>query len=70
MRTLSLEAHRELSNLLRQIDSQVGVIGTMIVGHDGLLIANTIPQELEAESLSKWVQGHLYGYYPSHRAAG
>ena len=61
MRTLSLEAHRELSNLLKQIDSQVGVIGTMIVGHDGLLIANTVPPEMEAESLSKWAQAIYMG---------
>jgi predicted regulator of Ras-like GTPase activity (Roadblock/LC7/MglB family) len=61
MRTLSLEAHRELSNLLKQIDSQVGVIGTLIVGHDGLLIANTMPQDMEAESLSKWAQAIYMG---------
>ncbi len=45
MRTLTVEANEELKNLLHQIDAQEGVTGTVIVGHDGLLIANTMSQE-------------------------
>ncbi len=51
MRTLTLEANEELKNLLKQIDAQQGVLGTVIVGHDGLLIAHTMLQDADAESL-------------------
>ena len=61
MRTLTIEANEELKNLLKQIDAQEGVIGTIIVGHDGLLIANTMPQEMDPESLGVWALGVFMG---------
>jgi predicted regulator of Ras-like GTPase activity (Roadblock/LC7/MglB family) len=60
-RTLTLEANEELKNLLQQIDAQHGVTGTVIVGHDGLLIANTIAQDTDAESLGVWALGVYMG---------
>jgi len=38
-----------------------GVTGTVIVGHDGLLIANTMTQETDAESLGVWALGVYMG---------
>lgn len=61
LRTLTLEASQELKNLLAQIDCLQGVIGTVIVGHDGLLIANTLPAETDAESLGVWGMGVYMG---------
>ncbi len=61
MRTLTVEANEELKNLLNQIDAQDGVTGTVIVGHDGLLIANTVTQEFDPESLGVWALGVYMG---------
>jgi len=61
MRTLTVEAYEELKNLLNQIDAQEGVTGTVIVGHDGLLIANTVPLEMDPESLGVWALGVFMG---------
>lgn len=61
MRTLTLEANEELKNLLSQIDKQDGVTGTVIVGHDGLLIANTMSAEMDPESLGVWALGVYMG---------
>ncbi len=61
LRTLSLEASQELKNLLKQIDSLQGVIGTAIIGHDGLMIANTMPADTDAESLGVWAMGVYMG---------
>jgi len=61
MRTLTVEANEELKNLLRQIDAQEGVTGTVIVGHDGLLIANTMSPDLDPESIGVWALGVYMG---------
>jgi predicted regulator of Ras-like GTPase activity (Roadblock/LC7/MglB family) len=57
MRILTLEAAQELQNLLSHIQQQPGVVGSVIVGHDGILIANSMPQDLEAESIGVWALG-------------
>jgi len=46
MRILTLEASQDLQSLLSQIGTQQGVVGSVIVGHDGLLIANTMPGDM------------------------
>jgi len=57
MRILTLEAAQELQNLLAHIQQQPGVVGSVIVGHDGILIANSMPQDLESESIGIWALG-------------
>jgi len=57
MRILTLEASQDLQALLSQIGTQQGVIGSVIVGHDGLLIANTMPGDMDAESVGVWALG-------------
>jgi predicted regulator of Ras-like GTPase activity (Roadblock/LC7/MglB family) len=57
MRILTKEAATELQNLLNSVGAQSGVIGSVIVGHDGLLIANTMPPEMDAESVGVWALG-------------
>ncbi len=61
MRTLTLEANEELKTLLRQIDAQQGVLGTLVVGHDGLLIAHTMSQDADAETLGVEAFGVFMG---------
>lgn len=57
MRILTLEASEDLQMLLSEIGNQEAVIGSVIVGHDGLLIANTMPEEVDAESIGVWALG-------------
>ncbi len=57
MRILTLEASQDLQSLLSQIGTQQGVVGSVIVGHDGLLIANTMPGDMDAESVGVWALG-------------
>lgn len=61
LRALTVEAYSELKALIQHIDAQDGVTGTIIVGHDGLLIANTVPQEMDPESLGVWALGMFMG---------
>ena len=57
MRILTLEASQDLQELLGQIGKLSGVVGSVIVGHDGLLIANTMPGDMDAESVGVWALG-------------
>jgi predicted regulator of Ras-like GTPase activity (Roadblock/LC7/MglB family) len=57
MRILTKDAAQELQQLLFHVGEQEGVIGSVIVGHDGLLIANTMPQDIDAESTGQWALG-------------
>ncbi len=57
MRILTLEAAQELQTLLHHIGTQETVVGSVIVGHDGLLIANTMPPDIDAESIGVWALG-------------
>ncbi|MBX9877165.1 MAG: roadblock/LC7 domain-containing protein [Candidatus Obscuribacterales bacterium] len=57
MRVLTMEAAQELQNLLGHIGSQPGVAGSVIVGHDGILIANNLPAGHDAESVGVWALG-------------
>jgi len=57
LRILTKENSDDLQALLGQIGTQKGVIGSVIVGHDGLLIANTMPSDMDAESVGVWALG-------------
>lgn len=54
MKILTLEAASEIQSLLHHISGQQGVVGSIIIGHDGLLIANTMPGDVEADSIGIW----------------
>ncbi len=49
MRILSTDAAAELKGLLQNIGTQPGILGSVIVGKDGLLIVNTMPKDIDAE---------------------
>jgi len=51
MRILRAGDASELQKMLADIGSEQDVIGSVLAGHDGLLIANTLPNEIEPESL-------------------
>lgn len=52
-----LAASEDLQTLLLEIGQVAGVIGCLVVGHDGLLIANSLPDEIDAESIGVWSLG-------------
>jgi len=54
MKILTLEAASEIQGLLHHIGGTPDVVGSIIIGHDGLLIANTMPQDVEADSIGIW----------------
>jgi len=54
MRILPMEAAMELHSLLQSVGSQPKVLGSVIIGKDGLLIANTMPAEIDGEQLGVW----------------
>ncbi len=56
-RMATIEASEDLQTILLEIGSAYGVIGCLVVGHDGLLIANTMPEEVDAESIGVWSLG-------------
>ena len=54
---LTSEASQELKGLLQEVKNQPGALGSVIVGHDGLLIAEDLPEELDSESIGVWALG-------------
>jgi len=48
---LSLEAVEKLNASLKKVDKQSGVIGSCIIGRDGLLRVSSMPVEYDSESL-------------------
>lgn len=44
----------EINRLLKHIATQPGVVGSVIVGHDGVLIGNNLPEHLDAASIGIW----------------
>lgn len=51
VRVLTHEASDEINRLLEHIANQPGVVGSVIVGHDGILIANSLPKEQDPETI-------------------
>lgn len=56
-RMATIEASEDLQTMLLEIGSVQGVIGCLVVGHDGLLIANTMPEKTDAEAIGVWSLG-------------
>ncbi len=57
VRVLTLEAADEINKLLNHIATQPGVVGSVIVGHDGILIASNLPSDVDPESVGIWSLG-------------
>ncbi|MDR3616117.1 MAG: roadblock/LC7 domain-containing protein [Candidatus Obscuribacterales bacterium] len=53
LRQLPIEAESELKQLLDQVGALNGVIGSLVVGHDGWVIANTMPPDTDPELLAQ-----------------
>jgi predicted regulator of Ras-like GTPase activity (Roadblock/LC7/MglB family) len=51
VRVLTHEASDEINKLLEHIAQQPNVVGSVIVGHDGILIANSLPKEHDPETI-------------------
>jgi len=51
MQILSLEAVAKLQAALKKVDKHVGVVGSCIIGRDGLLRVSSMPADYDAESL-------------------
>lgn len=49
MRILTPEGAAELNAILQHVGAHPGVVGSVIIGHDGLLIVNNMPPEMDAE---------------------
>jgi len=52
--SLTGEAVDELQPFLSAIAERSGVIATLLVGHDGLLVASILPPGFDAESVCVW----------------
>ncbi|MBX9687963.1 MAG: roadblock/LC7 domain-containing protein, partial [Candidatus Obscuribacterales bacterium] len=57
VKVLTLEAADEIYKLLNHIATLPGVLGSCIVGHDGLPIANNLSQEYDPESIGALALG-------------
>lgn len=51
VRVLTMDAADEIYKLLNHIGTLPGVLGSCIVGHDGIPIANNLPQEYDPETV-------------------
>lgn len=49
MRILTPEGAAELNSILHHVGAHAGVVGSVIIGHDGLLIVNNMPPDMDAE---------------------
>jgi predicted regulator of Ras-like GTPase activity (Roadblock/LC7/MglB family) len=52
MRILRAGDASELRKMLDDIGSENDVVGSLLAGHDGLLIANTLPDDMEPDSIA------------------
>ena len=52
LKIISIEASGELRRLLGTLNECPGVIGSQVIGHDGLIIASTLPSFVDAELLT------------------
>ena len=48
---MTSRAKDELKTLLNQLDKQKGILGSVVIGHDGQLFASTFPYAHDAESI-------------------
>ncbi|MBY0356514.1 MAG: roadblock/LC7 domain-containing protein [Candidatus Obscuribacterales bacterium] len=70
VRVLTLEAADEIYKLLNHVASLPGVVGSSIVGHDGIPIANNLPQEYDPESIGALALGVYFSTTNSIRKMG
>lgn len=54
LKVLTAEASSEISGVLKSLEEYDGVIGSVIVGYDGLTLASTLPASLDTELISAW----------------
>lgn len=54
LKVLTAEASSEINGVLKSLEEYDGVIGSVIVGYDGLMLASTLPACLDAELISAW----------------
>ena len=52
--SLTGEASDEIQPLLSAMAERSGVLATLLVGHDGLLVASILPPGFDAESVCVW----------------
>jgi predicted regulator of Ras-like GTPase activity (Roadblock/LC7/MglB family) len=52
VKLISFEASQELGRLLDTVNEFPDVIGSLIVGHDGLILGNKLPKSIDAELLA------------------
>jgi predicted regulator of Ras-like GTPase activity (Roadblock/LC7/MglB family) len=50
-RVISAARGEGIRSLLAQVDNYPGVVGSLIVGHDGLVIASTLPPSMDKDTL-------------------
>lgn len=53
-RTLTAQTEESLREHLLPIENQPGVAGYMVLGYDGLIVANQLPEEMDPDSFSAW----------------
>jgi predicted regulator of Ras-like GTPase activity (Roadblock/LC7/MglB family) len=57
LRVLTPEAAQDLQALLQRIRVAPDVMGSVIVGHDGIMVSNDLPSEVDADSIAVWSLG-------------
>jgi predicted regulator of Ras-like GTPase activity (Roadblock/LC7/MglB family) len=50
-------AAAELEVMLQRIGLQEKIVGSIIIGYDGRIIANALPGEIDAEAIGLWALG-------------
>ena len=56
-RILTEETFNNLRGMLERIQTQAQVVGSVLVGMDGFLYSNTMPNDIDAESFGVWALG-------------
>ncbi len=67
LKVLTAEASSEINGVLKSLEEYEGVIGSLIVGYDGMTLASTLPQSLDSELISAWA---LMSYISTSEVSG
>ncbi len=67
MKVLTAEASSEINGVLKSLEEYDGVIGSVIVGYDGLTLASTLPNGLDTELIGAWA---LMSYMSTSEISG
>jgi predicted regulator of Ras-like GTPase activity (Roadblock/LC7/MglB family) len=57
LRVLTPSAAQDLQTLLQRIHGVNGVVGSVIVGHDGIVVSTDLPDEFDSDSIAVWSLG-------------